>query len=59
MVVAFSGGVDSAFLAAVAAQELGDRALAVTALSPTYPQREQDDAAATAAQIGIRHETVT
>ena len=56
--VAFSGGVDSTFLAAVAREELGDRALAVTALSPTYPEREQNEAAEIAAQLGIRHETV-
>ncbi len=56
--VAFSGGVDSTFLAAVAAQELGDRALAVTAHSPLYPEHEQQEAASLAGQIGIRHETV-
>lgn len=53
--VAFSGGVDSTFLAAVARQELGDRALAVTALSPTYSAREQAEAGRLAARIGIQH----
>ena len=57
-VIAFSGGVDRTFLAAVAQEVLGARALAVTALSPTYPQREQKEAAELAARIGIRHETV-
>jgi uncharacterized protein len=56
--VAFSGGLDSAFLAAVAQEELGEKALAVTALSPTYPAREQNDAAETAKKIGIRHISV-
>jgi len=55
LAVAFSGGVDSTFLAAVAAAELGDKALAVTALSPTYPAREQSEAAKLAEKIGIRH----
>ena len=58
--VAFSGGVDSTFLAAVAVQVLGTRALAVTALSPTYPEWEQQEAAALARRLGIRHiEVVT
>ena len=56
--IAFSGGVDSAFLAAVAHRALGDRALAVTALSPTYSDTEQQDAERTAQHIGIRRETV-
>jgi uncharacterized protein len=56
--IAFSGGVDSTFLAAVAAEVLGDRVLAVTALSPTYPQHEQAEAEDIARQLGIRQERV-
>ena len=37
--VAFSGGVDSTFLLKVAAETLGDKAMAVTARSSTYPER--------------------
>lgn len=53
--IAFSGGLDSTLLAAVAAEELGDRALAMTALSPTYPAAEQEEARRFAAQLGIKH----
>jgi pyridinium-3,5-biscarboxylic acid mononucleotide sulfurtransferase len=56
--VAFSGGVDSTFLAAAARDLLGDCALAVTALSPSVPQSEAADAAALAGLIGIRHLTI-
>jgi pyridinium-3,5-biscarboxylic acid mononucleotide sulfurtransferase len=52
--VAYSGGVDSALVAAVAAEQLGDQALACIGASPSYPQREQDAAIALAERIGIR-----
>ena len=55
VVVAFSAGVDSTFVAAVAADVLGPRALAVTGVSPSIPASEVDEAKALAAQIGIRH----
>lgn len=58
LAIAFSGGVDSTFLAAVAKNELGDRAVAVTALSPTYPPAERKEAIRLARRIGIAHEIV-
>ena len=54
-VVAFSGGVDSTFLLAVASEVLGERVLAVTATSATYPERELFEARALARQMGARH----
>lgn len=54
-VVGFSGGVDSTLLFAVAAQVLGARALAVTATSKTYPERELAEARELAGRIGGRH----
>ncbi len=54
-VVAFSSGVDSAFLAAVAKQVLGDKAAAVTASSATLPAWERQDADNFAQLIGIQH----
>lgn len=56
--VAFSGGVDSSTVAAAAHRALGDRAVAVTAVSETLPERELDEARFVAAEIGIRHETI-
>src|SRR5262245_35132664 len=57
-VIGFSGGVDSTFLFAVAADVLSERALAVTATSETYPQRELREAQELALQIGGRHRLV-
>ncbi len=54
-VVAFSAGVDSTFVAAVASDVLGERALAVTGVSPSIPAAEVAEAQALAQQIGIRH----
>jgi len=53
--VAFSGGVDSAFLLAAARQVLGDKVVAVTARSCTLPKRELEEARAFAQAGGIRH----
>jgi uncharacterized protein len=57
-VVAFSGGVDSTLVAALAARTLGDRALAVTAVSPSLPPGEADAARRLATDLGIRHRIV-
>jgi pyridinium-3,5-biscarboxylic acid mononucleotide sulfurtransferase len=57
-VVAFSGGVDSSLVAAVAANVLGDRALAVTAISPALATGELDGARAVAEAVGIGHRVV-
>ncbi|MBR6734566.1 MAG: ATP-dependent sacrificial sulfur transferase LarE [Kiritimatiellae bacterium] len=57
-VVAFSSGVDSTFLLRVAHEELGDRAVAVTVRSCTFPRRELDEAMAFCRLEGIRHEVV-
>ena len=59
VLVAFSGGVDSAVVAALARDALGDDAVACTARSETLPAAELDDAKRVAGEIGIRHETVT
>ncbi|WP_418285500.1 ATP-dependent sacrificial sulfur transferase LarE [Halorubrum sp. DTA46] len=59
VLVAFSGGVDSSVVAALAADALGDDAVACTARSETLPAAELDDAERVAGEIGIRHETVT
>ncbi|MCI2049120.1 MAG: ATP-dependent sacrificial sulfur transferase LarE [Lachnospiraceae bacterium] len=52
--VAFSGGVDSTFLLRTAHDVLGDRAIAVTAVSVSFPEREKNGAETIAAQNGIR-----
>ncbi len=54
-VVAFSGGVDSTFVAAAAFDALGARALAVTGVSPAVPAAEVAEAKALATRIGIAH----
>ncbi|HEV8347370.1 MAG TPA: ATP-dependent sacrificial sulfur transferase LarE [Vicinamibacterales bacterium] len=58
VVVAYSGGVDSAYLAYIADRVLGDRALAVTADSPSYPERHRRLAHLIARDFGLRHEIV-
>lgn len=59
VVVAFSGGVDSAFLLKAALEFLGkDRVLAITADSETYPEREKHEAITLAAELGANHEVI-
>jgi uncharacterized protein len=58
LIIAYSGGVDSAFLAVTAARILGGRALAVTADSPSYPERHRELAIETARAFSLRHEII-
>jgi uncharacterized protein len=58
VIVAYSGGVDSAYLAWVANETLGDRAVAVTADSPSYPERHRALAIRIAREFGLRHEII-
>lgn len=55
VVIGYSGGVDSTFLSAVTHQVLGDKMLAVSARSETYPSREAKEAEELAKQLGFRH----
>ena len=58
LIVAYSGGVDSAFLAATANEVLGDLALAVTARSPSLAPSELDDAVSLAGLLGLNHRVI-
>ena len=58
LVVAYSGGVDSAYLAYAASRVLGRQALAVTADSPSYPERHRAMALAIAGDFALRHEII-
>jgi uncharacterized protein len=57
-VVAFSGGVDSTFLAWACKRTLGDKTLLVTARSSTYPETELDGAKQSAAFLGMKHRII-
>ncbi len=59
IVIAYSGGVDSTFLIKFAHDILGAKAIAVTARSSTYPEREFKEASDYAAEIGIKHIIIT
>ena len=58
VVVAFSGGVDSAYLAIAASQALGSKALAVTADSPSYPDTHRQLALTIARDFNLAHEVI-
>lgn len=58
VIVAYSGGTDSAYLAWAAGRVLGDKAVAITADSPSIPESHKRDAAEYAKSVGFRHEFV-
>ena len=58
VVVAYSGGVDSALVAAIAAECLGERALAITGVSPALAPHLLEEARAQAAWLGLRHREI-
>lgn len=58
LLVAFSGGADSAYLAWAAHVALGDRALAVTALSPSFSAFDREQAEGFVQHVGLRHEFI-
>ena len=58
VIVAYSGGADSAYLAFVANRTLGERAVAVTADSPSYPERHRQLAIQIAHDFGLRHQII-
>jgi uncharacterized protein len=58
VVVAFSGGVDSTYVASAAFDALGGRALAATGVSPSIPRAEVEEARQLAAHIGIAHREI-
>lgn len=58
VLVAYSGGVDSTLLLKIAHDVLGERAVAVTACSETYPARELEEARTMANELGARHLTI-
>ena len=58
LIVAFSGGVDSAYLGWAATRILGPRALCITADSPSYPDHHRQLALRVAAEFGLHHEVI-
>ena len=58
VVVAYSGGIDSTFVLKVAHEQLHDKAIGITAVSPTFPSIELEAAERVAQEIGAHYETV-
>ena len=58
LLVAFSGGADSAYLAWAAHTVLGERALAITALSASFPKHDREQAESFVRVVGLRHESI-
>ena len=58
VLVCYSGGIDSALVLAVAHQQLGDRAIGMTAVSASLAPAEKDEAARIAARLGVTHRLV-
>ena len=58
VIVAYSGGVDSAFLAAIANEVLGDKSIAVTAVSPSLAPSELEEAKTLASELGLNFMTL-
>ena len=58
VVVAYSGGVDSVYLAWIAHDTLGEGALAITAESPSYPERHREMALRVAERFGLHHQVI-
>ncbi len=58
VLVAYSGGIDSTFVLKVAHEQLHEKALGITAVSPTFPSMELEAATRVAQEIGARHEIV-
>ena len=56
VLVCYSGGIDSAFVLAVAHAELGERAIGMTAVSPSLSESEKNDAARIARTLGAARE---